>query len=71
MGGILDFTISSQSDEWYHQYKQQDLRVVQRTQLGQIKCIVKLYRMNYERIRPDIGSISETCLKQVLAASGC
>jgi hypothetical protein len=35
-----NFTISSQSDEWYHQYKQQDLMVVRRTQLGQIKYIV-------------------------------
>ena len=26
----------------------------------------QLYRMNYESIRPNIGSISETCVSQVL-----
>jgi hypothetical protein len=33
LSSLLRFTIRS-SDEWYHQYKQQDLRVVRRTQLG-------------------------------------
>jgi hypothetical protein len=31
---------SSQSDEWYHQHKQQESRIVYGAQLGQIKCIV-------------------------------
>jgi len=47
--------------------------IVRRTQLGQIKYC-QLYRMNYENIRPDIGSTSETCVSQVLGsyiASGC
>src|SRR5882724_7382658 len=31
---------------------------------NQVYC--QLYRMNYESIRPNIGSTSETCVSQVL-----